>query len=243
MALMQHEQSQQQRPGHCMTAAERDRQQLWWCRATKPRARQPEEHTGSVPGMDIVLCNDAVRWHALKPEPVQHSCHCMASWDGTPRQQVHDCCTAVTERWCLQGNLRCMVDAEQSYMQPVMDALTIQLQQRFNRSVPVIFNTYQCYLKSTEHRCGRLADVMASLIRMAEVEPLHHHRVCQLTLPRKTKLLRLLLCCTPSTVQRTGLFVLTMLTAIVTTNCSSSSPRPYLPLLLQAHLTCSAIHR
>ena len=53
---------------------------------------------------------------------------------------------------CQQGNLRCMVDAEQSYMQPIMDALTIQLQQRFNRAVPVVFNTYQCYLKSTERR-------------------------------------------------------------------------------------------
>ena len=51
-----------------------------------------------------------------------------------------------------------MVDAEQSYMQPVMDALTIQLQQQFNRSVPVIFNTYQCYLKSTEHRWAAVKD-------------------------------------------------------------------------------------
>ena len=55
---------------------------------------------------------------------------------------------------CQQGNMRCMVDAEQTYMQPVMDALTIQLQQTFNRDAPVVFNTYQCYLKSTEQRCA-----------------------------------------------------------------------------------------
>ena len=110
-----------------------------------------------------------------------------------------DCCTAVAERCCLQGNVRCMVDAEQSYMQPVMDALTIQLQQRFNRSVPVIFNTYQCYLKSTEHRYSRLADVMAFPTQVVEREQLRHHRVCQLILsPAKMKQLQLLRCCTPS---------------------------------------------
>lgn len=50
--------------------------------------------------------------------------------------------------------MRCMVDAEQSYMQPVMDALTMQLQQTYNRGAPVIFGTYQCYLKSTVQRCA-----------------------------------------------------------------------------------------
>lgn len=43
--------------------------------------------------------------------------------------------------------MRMLVDAEQSYMQPAIDAITIALQQIFNRDDAVIMNTYQCYLK------------------------------------------------------------------------------------------------
>ena len=42
--------------------------------------------------------------------------------------------------------MRMLVDAEHSYFQPAIDALTIALQQRFNREEAVIMNTYQCYL-------------------------------------------------------------------------------------------------
>ena len=36
-----------------------------------------------------------------------------------------------------------MVDAEHSHFQPAIDALCLRLQQRHNRSEPVILNTYQ----------------------------------------------------------------------------------------------------
>ena len=42
-----------------------------------------------------------------------------------------------------QGNLRLMVDAEHSYMQPAIDALAIRAQQRCNRAEAVVINTYQ----------------------------------------------------------------------------------------------------
>lgn len=48
--------------------------------------------------------------------------------------------------------MRIMVDAEQSYIQPAIDALVIHLQQHYNRQEPVVFNTYQCYLQDTPTR-------------------------------------------------------------------------------------------
>ncbi|KAK9791187.1 hypothetical protein WJX73_005196 [Symbiochloris irregularis] len=51
-----------------------------------------------------------------------------------------------------KGNMRMMVDAEQSYMQPAIDALVIHLQQHYNRTAPTVFNTYQCYLRDAPMR-------------------------------------------------------------------------------------------
>ena len=52
----------------------------------------------------------------------------------------------------LQGNVRLLIDAEHSYMQPAIDAVVIHLQQKYNRQTPVVFNTYQCYLKDSQAR-------------------------------------------------------------------------------------------
>ena len=52
----------------------------------------------------------------------------------------------------LKGRVRLMVDAEQTYFQPAIDHFVLTLQKKYNREFPVIFNTYQGYLRDALSR-------------------------------------------------------------------------------------------
>ncbi|GMH88213.1 hypothetical protein TL16_g11091 [Triparma laevis f. inornata] len=83
----------------------------------------------------------------------------------TPTPEELELMTAMKSRLWEIANLskdlsvRLLIDAEQTYYQPAIDNYVLELQKEFNSKsrtenadVPIIFNTYQCYLKDSQDR-------------------------------------------------------------------------------------------
>ncbi|XP_078361014.1 hydroxyproline dehydrogenase-like isoform X3 [Oculina patagonica] len=64
---------------------------------------------------------------------------------------------------CINRNVRLVIDAEQTYLQASINQLVLALQYKYNKNVPWVYNTYQCYRKDTHDRLKANLELMDKL--------------------------------------------------------------------------------
>lgn len=76
----------------------------------------------------------------------------------TPTEEELELLNTMVERvrtlckTAADANLRIMIDAEHAYLQPAIDSIAKDMMAEFNRDVPIVYNTYQCYLRDSRFR-------------------------------------------------------------------------------------------
>jgi proline dehydrogenase len=56
-------------------------------------------------------------------------------------------------------NVKLLIDAEQTYFQAAIDYLTIYMCKKYNTKSPIVYNTYQMYLKDSKDRLMEDIDI------------------------------------------------------------------------------------